>query len=107
MGRKQSLSRRTRAAASVAAGASMSAYQGASHTDLALRDWQPGLGSPDADLLPELGALTSRSRDLARNDGLMAGGLQTHRDNIVGAVLRLSAMPDYRLLGWSVEQARE
>ncbi len=107
MGRKQSLSRRTRAAASVAAGASMSAYQGASHTDLALRDWQPGLGSPAADLLPELGALTSRSRDLARNDGLMAGGLQTHRDNIVGAVLRLSAMPDYRLLGWSVEQARE
>ena len=62
MGRKQSLSRRTRAAASVAAGASMSAYQGASHTDLALRDWQPGLGSPDADLLPELGALTSRAR---------------------------------------------
>lgn len=85
----------------------MSAYQGASHTDLALRDWQPFAGSADADLLPELSTLTSRSRDLARNDGLMAGGIQTHRDNIVGAVLRLSAVPDYRLLGWAPEKARE
>lgn len=85
----------------------MSAHQGASHTDLALRDWQPFAGSADADLLPELDTLTSRSRDLARNDGLMAGGIQTHRDNVVGAVLRLSALPDYRLLGWTPEQARE
>jgi lambda family phage portal protein len=66
-----------RAAASVTAGVGMTAYQGASHSDL------------------------------ARNDGLMAGGIQTHRDNIVGAVLRLSALPDYRLLGWTPEQARE
>lgn len=85
----------------------MSAYQGASHTDLAPSDWQPIAGSADADLLPELGTLTSRARDLARNDGLMAAGLQTHRDNVVGAVLRLSAVPDYRLLGWTPEQARE
>ena len=41
----------------------MSAYQGASHTDLALSDWQPMAGSADADLLPELGTLTSRARD--------------------------------------------
>ncbi|MEG2468994.1 MAG: phage portal protein [Comamonas sp.] len=101
------LTRRQRAAASVSTGAGMTAYQGASHSDLALRDWQPLAGSPDADLLPELDTLTSRSRDLARNDGLMAGGIQTHRDNIVGAVLRLSALPDYRLLGWTPEQARE
>lgn len=108
MGRNtKQLTRRQRAAASVSAGAGMTAYQGASHSDLALRDWQPLAGSPDADLLPELDTLTSRSRDLARNDGLMAGGIQTHRDNIVGAVLRLSALPDYRLLGWTPEQARE
>jgi len=108
MGRNtKQLARRQRAAASVSTGAGMTAYQGASHSDLALRDWQPFEGSPDADLLPELDTLTSRSRDLARNDGLMAGGIQTHRDNIVGAVLRLSALPDYRLLGWTPEQARE
>ncbi|UNV89526.1 MULTISPECIES: phage portal protein [unclassified Comamonas] len=116
MGRKNQLSRQSRSRTSFAAslgaaplkgGAAMSAYQGASHTDLALSDWQPMAGSADADLLPELGTLTSRARDLARNDGLMAGGLQTHRDNVVGAVLRLSAVPDYRLLGWTPEQARE
>ncbi|WP_437177180.1 phage portal protein [Comamonas testosteroni] len=116
MGRKNQLSRQSRSPTSFAAslgaaplkgGAAMSAYQGASHTDLALSDWQPMAGSADADLLPELGTLTSRARDLARNDGLMAGGLQTHRDNVVGAVLRLSAVPDYRLLGWTPEQARE
>lgn len=116
MGRKNQLSRQSRSRTSFAAslgaaplkgGAAMSAYQGASHTDLALSDWQPMAGSADADQLPELGTLTSRARDLARNDGLMAGGLQTHRDNVVGAVLRLSAVPDYRLLGWTPEQARE
>ena len=108
MGRNTRIQRQSRARASLArAGASMSAHQGASHTDLALRDWHPVAGSADADLLPELDTLTSRSRDLARNDGLMAGGIQTHRDNVVGAVLRLSATPDYRLLGWTPEKARE
>lgn len=84
MGRSTRQNRQSRARASVAqGGAAMSAHQGASHTDLALRDWQPFAGSADADLLPELDTLTSRSRDLARNDGLMAGGIQTHRDNVV------------------------
>ena len=73
--------------------------------DLALADWNPVAGSADADLLPDLQILTARSRDLGRNNGLMAGAMQTLRDNIVGATLRLSANPDYRLLGWSREQA--
>jgi len=89
-----------------AAGASLSAHQAAGN-DLALADWNPLPGSADSDLLPDLDTLTSRSRDLGRNNGLMAGGMQTLRDNIVGAVLRLSCNPDYRLLGWTREQARE
>lgn len=80
---------------------------GASSRDTALADWLPLPASADADLLPDLGTLMARSRDLARNNGLMAGGMQTLRDNIVGATLRLSTMPDYRLLGWSRERARE
>lgn len=87
------------------AGASLSAYQGASFTDLALSGWSPPAASADADLLPDLDALTARSRDLSRNNGVMGGAMQTLRDNIVGPVLRLSAMPDYRLLGWTREQA--
>lgn len=69
-------------------------------------DWAPGSGSADADLLPDLEMLTARSRDLGRNNGLMAGAIQTSRDSIIGSVLRLSANPHYRLLGWTREQAR-
>lgn len=69
-------------------------------------DWAPSSGSADADLLPDLEMLTARSRDLGRNNGLMAGAIQTSRDSIIGSVLRLSATPDYRLLGRTREWAR-
>ncbi|WP_092939630.1 phage portal protein [Paracidovorax wautersii] len=97
------------AEASAASGASMSAYRGAAsgRDDVSVMTWNTGNGSADADLLPDLDVLTSRSRDLGRNNGLMAGAMQTKRDNIVGAVLRLSAKPEYKLLGWTLQQARE
>lgn len=88
-------------------GASMAAHDAAASDDMAMYGWNPLPGSADADLLPDLEALTARSRDLDRNNGLVAGGMQTLRDNIVGSVLRLSAMPDYRLLGRTREWARE
>jgi lambda family phage portal protein len=87
-------------------GAQMAAHNAAGN-GMALGNWNPVLASADADTLPDLATLTARSRDMARNNGLMAGSMQTLRDNIVGATLRLSATPDYRLLGWSREQARE
>jgi lambda family phage portal protein len=86
---------------------SMAAHQAAAGDDLAMFGWNPFGGSADADLLPDLDTLTARSRDMGRNNGLMAGAMQTLRDNIVGAVLRLSSTPDYRLLGWSREKARD
>lgn len=85
----------------------MAAYDGATAGDLSLMDWNPVAASADADLLPDLQSLTARSRDLNRNNGLMAGGMQTLRDNIVGSTLRLSTAPDYRLLGKSLEWALE
>jgi lambda family phage portal protein len=90
-----------------APGTSLNSHKSASFSEPNLSDWMPGAYSADADLLPDLGMLTARSRDLGRNNGLMASAQQTLRDNIIGAVLRLSASPDYRLLGWSREQARE
>lgn len=97
---------RTAIAATHKPGINMASHQAAASDDLATFGWNPVAASADADLLPELDTLLARSRDLNRNNGLMAGGLQTLRDNIVGSVLKLSAMPDYRLLGWSREQAR-
>lgn len=94
-------------AASTITGAELRSYRAASFSEPNLSDWQPGAFSADADLLPDLGMLMARSRDLGRNNGLMASAQQTLRDNIIGAVLRLSAAPDYRLLGWSREQALE
>ena len=89
-----------------APGARMGGYEGAGDS-LPLMNWNPMAGSADADLLPDLQTLAARSRDLKRNNGLMAGGMQTYRDNIVGATLRLSAKPDALLLGWDREQARQ
>lgn len=87
----------------------MAANRGAARgsEDLNLMSWHASGGSADADLLSDLSTLTNRSRDLSRNNGLMAGAVQTMRDNIVGGVLRLSATPEYRLLGWERTQARE
>lgn len=108
MGRRNRPVRRAMAQATAAAvgGAAMSAHDGAANS-LPMAAWNPYAGSADADLLPDLETLMARSRDMRRNNGLMSGGMQTYRDNIVGATLRLSAKPDYVLLGWTREQARE
>lgn len=95
-----------RAASAPSPAPAMSSHTGAG-SEPHLAAWNPYPGSADADLLPDLSTLMARSRDLSRNNGLMTGGMQTLRDNIVGSTLRLSALPDYRLLGWSREKARE
>jgi len=86
------------------------AVQAAAHTaasadDHYLQTWSPLAGSADADLIPDLGTIVSRSRDVARNSGIAAGANQTYKDNIVGHVLRLVSKPDARLLGWEPERA--
>jgi lambda family phage portal protein len=86
---------------------SLVSHRAASLSDPDLKSWLPGNGSADADLNPELGALQSRSRDLTRNHGVASGALQTYVDNIVGTGLRLSALPDWRLLGMTREAAQE
>jgi len=83
------------------------AHAGASLDDKAMLSWNPVKGSPDADLLPDLDTLVARSRDLARNNGVAQGAVQTHLDNIVGTGLRLSCLPDYRALGKDKDWAEE
>jgi lambda family phage portal protein len=84
----------------------MTAHRGAAYDDPALMGWHAPILSPDAALLPELDELRARSQDLGRNS-LLGATIQTHKDNIVGAVLRLSVQPDERLLGWEHDRARE
>lgn len=74
------------------------AFTGASMSHPDLRYWNPTPGSADSDLLPELGRLSSRSRDLTRNHGVAAGALQTQLDNVLGCGLWLAPTPDYTLL---------
>lgn len=83
------------------------AHDAADGTDPMFSQWFPFAASPDADLIPELGTMVGRSRDMFRNHGLAAGYRQTSQDNIIGSVLRLSSKPHYRLLGWNADRAHE
>lgn len=83
------------------------AYEAASRTSRELALWAPPMRSADGDILPEKGTADSRVRDMARNDAYVAGGINLHRDNIVGSMYMLSAKPNWKVLGlteeWSVE----
>jgi lambda family phage portal protein len=74
-------------------------YTGASWIRKQLSNWLPIRAAADAEILSDMGTLVARSRDLDRNNGVVAGAFQTINDNVVGAGLRLSAWPDYRALG--------
>jgi lambda family phage portal protein len=72
-----------------------------------LASWNPGSGSADADLLPDIEILRARNRDLDRNNGIASGAIRTTVDNVIGTGLRLYSIPDYRALGKDVEWAIE
>lgn len=69
--------------------------------------WTPALRSADAELLPAHKLMTARAHDTVRNFALVSGGVQAQLDNIIGSGLRLTAKPDYRVLGLSPEWASE
>ena len=59
-------------------------HQGASKTMPQLKDWLTSSRSADGDLLGEVDDLSSRARDLDRNDGMASGALITSNDHVVG-----------------------
>jgi capsid protein len=73
--------------------AQAAAFTAGDRYDRVMRDWAPSFGSADADLIPELGTIVPRARDLGRNNGVTGSGYQTLRDNIVRHVLKLRAKP--------------
>lgn len=83
------------------------AHDAADYSDRALSGWEPILNSPDGDLIDEIPALNSRTRDLVRNNGIASSVTNTQTDNIIGNILKLVANVDYQALGWTKEKARE
>lgn len=84
-----------------------SAYEGASKFDRTVALWRPNLNSADTDILPSKKISDSRVRDLMRNDGYFAAGRNIHQDNIVGAMYRMNAKPDWKTLGLTEKWAEE
>ncbi len=82
-------------------------YDGASTTANDVRSWVPSKRSADAEILPSLDMLVSRSRDSDRNNPIAKGARQTIVDNVVGTGPRLLSEPDYAALGKSPEWALE
>jgi len=70
-----------------------------------IRSWRPTGGSVDADILPDLPELRSRSRDLVRNAPLVAGALRTKTNGVIGTGLRFKAELDAQRLKLTDEQA--
>jgi lambda family phage portal protein len=61
----------------------------------------------DGDMLSQLGSLRSQCRDLARNNPIASGAINTNVDRIVGTGLALQPEPQREVLGWSEDQAGE
>jgi len=86
--------------------ASASGFRAGQHGNDML-SWSPSIRSADAELLPDMNTMVARGHDLHRNNSFIAGSIQIHKDNTIGAGLRLSSKPDYRVLGLDAEWASE
>lgn len=71
-----------------------------------LKRWLSWSGSADADNRDEVDTLRYRARDLDRNESVARGYLESTIAGVNGpAGLRYTPNPDYRLLGWTKEEA--
>lgn len=73
-------------------------YDAAQWYSTEMGDWLPWLRSPDTEINLYRDRMVARSRDLERNDGWAAGGLNTIIDSVIGGDYTLVAEPDYTAL---------
>jgi len=71
-----------------------------------MRKWRPAETSANADILPDLPDLRSRSRDLVRNQPIATGALATVITNVVGEGLSVQSTIDRDVLGLGEEEAK-
>lgn len=88
-------------------GRGIGGYVGARRDRAATADWNPGGGSPNADILPDLAALRERSRDQMRNAPVALGALNSDCLHVVGTGLSYTPAIDYKVLGITEERAQE
>lgn len=81
-------------------------YEGAKTERPALREWWPMQGDADQAISGDVSSLRNRTQDLARNNGIVTGALNTHCMSIVGPGLVPHPRIDRKLLGLSEEQAK-
>ncbi len=82
-------------------------YTGASKNRRATKNWATSSGDADSDIIYDLPALRDRSRDLARNNPIATGAINTVVTNVVGTGVKLQASIDRSVLGLSEDQADE
>lgn len=79
-------------------------YSGASTSKRSLKEWAASYNDADGDILPDLGRLRTRSRDLARNNPIAGGAINTKVSNVVGSGLIFRADIDNQFLNLSPEE---
>lgn len=80
-------------------------YLGARTDRRSMQDFNPSEQSPNQDLIPDLPALRSRSRDMVRNEPLATGAVAGRLTGIVGPGLTMTPRIDRDLLGLSEDAA--
>ena len=71
------------------------------------RWWNPRPLDARSDTLRHLPLQRAQSRELARNNPIAVGAINTNGDRIVGTGLALCANPNRYILGWSADQAAD
>lgn len=80
-------------------------YKGGRRNRRQTRNWRPQEASANADIVPDLPSLRSRSRDLVRNAPIATGALSTMVTSVIGEGLTVSPSIDREALGLTSEQA--
>lgn len=81
--------------------------EGADARSRRLASWLPSAGSPDVIINRAKPLADDRGRDLARNDPTTANAVRINQNGVVGTRYRLSATPNWRVLGATPEWAEE
>ena len=82
-------------------------YKGASKSRRQTTNWNPTNTDADNVNTYDLGDLRDRSHDLIRNNPLAGGAINTKVTSVIGSGLRLNANVDEKILGITVEEAKE